>query len=365
MNLQAHTLQLKGTSYEIGCQQGRIFKDTPTLLHHQNIEGLTPFTKEEANEANKLLAHWCPGIQDELTGFANETGLEKSDLTFYAMSCLRPRCSQIALDGNRMSDGMPLLARNYDFNPSAEDFTLVRTSIDGKYAHLGTSTMTFGRDEGINQYGLSVAMSSCGLPIGALKYMQPPTSNGLIFWVVIRSLLENCRNLDEAINMIKEMPIAYNLNMIIMDADGNAALVEALNDKKIILPIENGMLYATNHALAKEFKHGKALRNSVQREQSILEFSKPAQINEVDIKKLLLTHVNNGGLFNPYYKDFLGTTKSIVMRPTDKTLEICWGGLENNGWKKYCVNTVLEESTQNIELQGQKASPETFEFITL
>jgi len=365
MQLQAHTLELKGTSNEIGRQQGKIFKNTPMLAHHQNMEGLAPFTKSEACEADALLARWCPGIQDELAGFAEETGLEKAGLSFYAMSCLRPRCSQMALNGSRMADGAPLLARNYDFNPSAEDFTLVRTSIQGKYTHLGTSTMTFGRDEGMNEHGLSVAMSSCGLPVGALKYMQPPTSKGLIFWVVIRSLLENCRNLDEALAMLQNMPIAFNLNMIVMDAKGNAALIEALDGKQLVLPMENGALYATNHALAPEFKPEKALRNSIQREQSIQQFTKSAQATEAGVKQLLLTHVEEGGLFNPYYEDFLGTTKSIVMRPAAKTLEICWGGLLQNWWQQYAVNTPLAAMSQSIELQGRKAGQGTFDFISL
>lgn len=365
MQLQAHTLELKGTSYEIGRNQGKMIRNTPLLAHHQNMEGLTPFTESETREADALLAHWCPGLQDELSGFAEETCLEKAGLTFYVMSCLRPRCSQLALNANRMADGAPLLARNYDFNPSAEDFTLVRTSIQGKYAHLGTSTMTFGRDEGINEHGLSVAMSSCGLPIGALKYMQPPTSKGLIFWVVIRSLLENCRNLDEALAMLRDMPIAFNLNMIVMDAEGNAALIEALDGKQLVLPMENGSLYATNHALAPEFKPEKALRNSVQREQSIQQFIETPQKTEAGVKQLLLTHVDEGGLFNPYYADFLGTTKSIVMRPAAKTLEICWGGFLQNGWQQYAVNTPLAAISQSIILQGQKAVQGTFDFISL
>lgn len=365
MLLQAHTLELNGTSYEIGRKQGEIFKNTPMIAHHHNMEGLTPFTEREAREADSLLALWCPGIQDELSGFAEETGLEKAGLTFYAMSCLRPRCSQMALNASRMADGAPLLARNYDFNPSAEDFTLVRTGIQGKYAHLGTSTMTFGRDEGINEHGLSVAMSSCGLPVGALKYMQPPTSKGLIFWVVIRSLLENCRNLDEALAMLQDMPIAFNLNMIVMDAIGNAALVEVLDGKQLVLPMEDGLLYATNHALAPEFKPEKALRNSIQREKSIQQFTKTPQETEAGVKQLLLTHVDEGGLFNPYYEDFLGTTKSIVMRPATKILEICWGGLAQNGWKQYAATIPLTATSQSIELQGRKAGQGTFDFISL
>lgn len=365
MNVQSYTLELNGTSYEIGKKQGELFRNTPMLAHHQYLEGLTPFTLSEVAEANALLSCWCPGIEEELAGFADATGVEKTSLTFYAMSCLQPRCSQLALNARRMEDGAPLLARNYDFNPQAEDFTLVRTSISGKYTYLGTSTMTFGRDEGINEHGLSVTMSSCGIPIGALKTMQPPTTKGLMFWVVIRSLLENCRNLSEALSFLQEMPIAFNLNMIVMDGDGNAALIEVINGKQVILPMRDGSLYATNHALTLEFKTVKVLRNSIKRAESIEQFCQRSQIDQASVKQLLLNHVNHGGLFNPYYADFLGTTKSIIMRPAARTLEICWGGLVQNGWKTYAVNKPLEDPPQRIALQGEKSEPGTFEFISL
>ncbi|WP_376739045.1 carcinine hydrolase/isopenicillin-N N-acyltransferase family protein [Paenibacillus sp. 598K] len=46
---------------------------------------------------------------------------------------------------------------------------LARTSVTGKYTHMGTSTMSFGRDDGFNEHGLAVTIqprrnSISGLP---------------------------------------------------------------------------------------------------------------------------------------------------------------------------------------------------------
>ncbi|GMQ56246.1 hypothetical protein AN1V17_06390 [Vallitalea sediminicola] len=59
--------------------------------------------------------------------------------------------------------------------------------------------MQFGRSEGINECGLMVGQTSCGMPVGNMEMMRKPAISGLQFWAVIRSLLENCKDVDEAL----------------------------------------------------------------------------------------------------------------------------------------------------------------------
>lgn len=65
---------------------------------------------------------------------------------------------------------------------------LVRTSVTGKYTHMGTSTMSFGRDDDFNEHGLAVTMSACGFPVGAVPFLRAPKVKGLHFWAAIRAL---------------------------------------------------------------------------------------------------------------------------------------------------------------------------------
>lgn len=53
---------------------------------------------------------------------------------------------------------------------------------------MGTSVLHFGLDDGFNEHGLVVTMSSCGLPIGPLPDMRAPKLKELQFWVVIRAI---------------------------------------------------------------------------------------------------------------------------------------------------------------------------------
>jgi len=157
LTLQTRTAELAGTSYEIGYQLGKMTGQIPPLkaTHTRGMDG---FDAEKVNEAVALFDRWCPGLTEELRGFANALEVDPERIFFYGMTCLLPRCSQIAVLPSVSTDGKPLLARNYEFDNKAEDFCLVRTSVNGKYTHMGTSVLHFGRDDGFNEHGLAVTM---------------------------------------------------------------------------------------------------------------------------------------------------------------------------------------------------------------
>lgn len=365
---QAFTTEWRGTSYEIGYSLGKFTREIPQLkaFHTAGFDG---FDEGEAKKATKLFDRWCPGLSAELEGFADALEVKASNVFYYAMTYLQPRCSQIAVLPGTSGIGNPLLARNYEYSPDAEDFTLVKTSVAGKYAHLGTSVLFFGRDDGVNECGLAVTMSSCGIPVGALPYMRSPKVTGLQFWAVIRALLENCRDVAEALAYMKDMPIAYNMNLMLVDKSGHAALVETLDGKMAVRQIERGsenqLLYATNHLLLTELisYEPQAMRNSLQRYELIRDtLEGKDEVSEEDLKKLLLGNFPEG-LGCPYYDDYFGTTKSMIIDPAKGTLQLCWGGQSANGWRRYDIREPLGETVMDIELRSEKANPEFFEFV--
>ena len=102
------------------------------------------------NEIIRLLDRWCPGLNDELQGFADASSIPVSKVAYYAGTYLRPSCSQIAISAQKSANGHPILARSYEYHHDLEEFTLARTCADGKNVHIGTCVMMFGREEGIN-----------------------------------------------------------------------------------------------------------------------------------------------------------------------------------------------------------------------
>lgn len=370
--IETHTLDLRGDSYQIGRRLGEIFALSPkrSKLHTTPFPG---FQEQDFSQAQALFSRWCPGLNEELTGFADALCAPLSHIFYYAMTYLHPNCSQLAVLPSRTKNGHPLLARSYEFNDEMEEFTLVKTSVNGKYSHIGTSAVTFGREEGLNSEGLAITMSSCGFPVGAHPQMRRPALAGLQYWAAIRTLLENCRDVKEALSFLNEMPIAYNLNMILADASGHMALVETLDGRFAVkeisddIPSSPSYLHAANHACLDELSRvePQVMEHSLVRYQFIDRFMEsPDTCDGItsDMLKELLLRSYPSGLCCHYYEDFFGTTKSLILDPADGSLELCWGGREENGWRRYLISEPLQEETGSIQLTIERAPKDLFVF---
>lgn len=368
--IQTRTLNLEGSNYDIGCSIGSYVAANPALAGCFSA-GFDGFTAEDAKKASSMFDRWCPGLTEELTGFADTLKIAQEQVIYYAMTYLRPNCSHIALLPQKTTNGHPLLARNYEFNEDAEDFMLIKTSAKGRYTHLGTSVLSFGRDDGFNEHGLAVTMSSCGFPVGAMEYMRRPALTGLQFWAVIRAVLENCRTVENSLDFLKDMPTAYNLNLLLADKNGHAALVETMDGHMAVRQIDdNGKepyLHATNHPHLPQLipYEPKAMKNSLIRYDLIREImEKKEKFSADDLKTLLLAKYPDG-LCCHYYKEFFGTTKSMIIDPVDGTIELCWGGRIENGWQHYAISESMSNTSKTIELSSDTASPALFDWESL
>ena len=366
-NVFAYTMNLEGTNYEAGYQMGKIVGESQTLtaLHTQHVTG---FGTNEWKEAEAMFKRWCPGLTEEMEGFADALNVNPDQIFFYGMTYLQPRCSQIALLPHMTEEHKPLLARNYEFNHQAEDFTLVKTRIQGKYMHMGTSVLFFGRDDGINEHGLAVTMSSCGFPVGALPYMRAPKLKGLQYWAVIRAILENCKDVEEGLLYIRDMPIAFNLNLMLLDQAGNGALIETLDGKlsfkKLNPDSPQQFLHATNHPVLPELiaYEPKAFVHSVTRYDYITKsLTNASGITKDQLKNMLLSKYPDG-LCCHYYEEYFGTTKSMILSPVDKSIDLCWGGRKENGWECFLAGDVMKETVKEIGLQFEKADPSIYTY---
>ena len=353
MNVLTRTIELRGSSREIGRQ-----------LSESGNEGLISFMKggeelsaKEMAEVEAMFERWCPGLNDELHGFADAVAVPLAKLAYYATTFLRPSCSQLAISAEKSANAQPILARSYEWHPDMEEFTLAATSVAGKYRHIGTSVVMFGREEGLNEKGLAVAMSMNG----ARKIV----ARGMMFWAALRSVLENCATVAEAIDFLGSMPIAYNMNMILLDASGKMALYETMDGQHAYYCAsqDEQSLIATNHPLLEPIIkiHPKAGLHSLLRYESIASFvKKHKKISSSQIKELLLTPYPEG-LNCRYYKEYFGTTKSVIMDPLSGTLELCWGGRAENGWSCHKLSDSLANTQKEIQLVLEEAPAGTFE----
>lgn len=356
--------ELAGSSYEIGYHLGKKVAGNPQFMQTQQ-SATDIFTDAQVAQMNEMFDRYCPGLSDELRGFAAAVGASEKQLYYYAGTCLTPGCSLIAVLPSLTEDGHVLVARNYEFSHKMDDFSFGRTKVNGRYAHIGSSSMLFGRSEGINEHGLMVGQTSCGLPVGNFEPMRKPAVAGLQFWAVIRSLLENCKDVDEAVRSVLDMPIAYNINLMFADKTGKAVLFETFDGAKEYKQIDASTaeqyVHSTNHAHLPKTKQlcSMVMEHSACRYDYISKYMAQAdKITADDLKALLLVEYPNG-LCCRWYDEFFGTVRSMVFDVTAGTVELCWGGLAENGWTTYSLGDDFGDKSQIVNIQSEQP---TFDF---
>lgn len=364
----ARTLNLNGSHYEIGYQVGKMIEKN-ALLKTKYIMNETDLSQQEIIELNELFERWCPGLCDEITGFADALNIKKEDTYFYSMTYLIPRCSQIALQSPITKDNKPLLARNYEFSHELEDFCLFKTRVDGKYTHMGTSMLLFGIDDGFNEHGLAVSITSCGIPVVKLDHMQKPAIKGLQYWVIVRALLENCKNVEEALHYLEGMPIAFNMNMMLLDKTDHIALFQTMDGHHAIKHIDKDkhLLYTTNHSILPELQYlePQVFAHSIGRYQYIEnQFKEINYITRDKLKDMLLSKYPDGLCFHNFSYGF-GTTKSMIMSPSEGTIELCWGGQQENSWRVYNIKNPFKNEIFEIELHDEEMDKGVFDWLSI
>jgi len=112
---------------------------------------------------------------------------------------------------------------NYDLHPAFNDLRLCTTRVKGHYTHIGFSEDFFGRTEGINEQGLCITTSRSGDNWSA-------KGEGFLYHAVVRTVLDLCTTVDEALEIVQHVPMADYQNFIISDSSGGGALVEIAGD---------------------------------------------------------------------------------------------------------------------------------------
>ncbi|MGX7148427.1 C45 family autoproteolytic acyltransferase/hydolase [Enterococcus ureasiticus] len=356
-----------GTNYEIGQKIGEWVKSDSKLIK-QVLLPPDSYPKDKYQKIKTLLEEFCPGINDEIKGFSDTLTIEPHQVLFYAMTYLERGCSLMALLPSKTEDGHTLLARNYDFSDEMEEMCFAYTDIKGKYNYIGSTLNLFGRSDGMNECGLSVCKASNGLPVGNFEGGQKAGVTGFSFWIVVRSILENCKNIEEAIELVMQMPIAYNLSLMLADKSGKIAIMQCIDGHKEYKiadeNIEEGFLSCTNHALLEKIKpYEKILiENSVIRNNHIIQtFSNEQIISENKIKELLSTPYPDG-LCCHYYKDFFGTLRGAIFNTTKESVQVAFGAPDVNKWHTFKVEPLKERSIK-VSLLDKKAPREFYRTI--
>lgn len=354
---------LEGSPYEIGKTQGEAIKRYAGFVDFLR-SGAGKLSPGQFRKISEQMDHYCPGIRDEIRGMADAIGVAEQDLIYYSFTHLhKGKCSHFAVLPSRTEEGRMLVGRSYEFGLKTEDLRLCTMRVNDKYAFIGSSLIFFGFTEGMNEHGLVMTMSAGGWPVGATPEMRPPIDDGFQFWFVVRSVLERCKTVEEAVALIMEIPTCGNPNFIVADRSGSAALIEVFGRNKAIKRInpqnEEGFLCSTNHFTLPEMQpfRDPVWINSQARYDAITKCLNGSQKVTRKAVKMLLSSEYPQGLACHYYDEGFGTLRSMIFDPLGAEIEMCFGSPVGGSWQRIDFNTQAARYPMQLQF---KRMPEDF-----
>jgi len=234
--------------YEAGFSWGRILYKNGKIIRNNPTFKITNERTEFANKCLPLYEKYYPEILQEIKGLAD--GQKDSYENFYtfllSMYCFEfiNHCTCFAFK----DQSNIILGRNSDFLVSLEKLYMnCLYNLDNVYSFNGNTTAFIEMEDGINEYGLAV-----GLTFIYPTIVKPGFNAGML----LRYLLEKCKTTDEAIQKLKELPIASQQTLTIADTSGNIAVVECnCNNVEVIKPSKDECFVAiTNEFISDKMK---------------------------------------------------------------------------------------------------------------
>ncbi|HOU84464.1 MAG TPA: C45 family autoproteolytic acyltransferase/hydrolase [Spirochaetota bacterium] len=351
---------LEGNHYEIGKKQGKELLTVPEFVkwYTSPPSGKGKLSDKDYAEAVNFFDKYCPGINTEIEGMSEVLKVHPREIVYYAFTHTpKGNCSHFALLPEITENGHTMVGRSYEWNDTQDDFRLCTTKVKGKAAHLGFSCIMLGRIDGINEHGLSVTMSA-GAP------MREISAEGIKFWALIRTILENCKTTEEAIETVMTTPVSFYLNLIIADKTGRAALAEIACGKKEIhhINIESKKQYihSTNHFTLNGMvqETTRRMKHSIKRYDAIdkrINKSIP-KVSYSDIKEILSDKMPDGVACH-HYSETLGTLWSLIFDLDECRADICFGSPQVNEWHSFNLSSEQNETHYEAKLPDELADP--------
>jgi predicted choloylglycine hydrolase len=229
---------------------------------------------------------------------------------------------------------------------------LCTTRVTGKASHIGFSEDIFGRAGGINENGLCATTTST-------------VGDGFEYHAVVRTILDRCKTVDDALVVIDSMPTSHYHNYLVADRLGHGVLVELAPSHKSIkqftLSSEDMFLISTNHYTQPDMLQFDTNRmmHSVIRYKTIKTHLEDEihQINNETIRKLLSEPMPRGVCCH-HYEDFLGTLWAMIIDLKSNKIEVCFGAPSSNEWRQFGLSDPVGLTEYSAILPYEPANSE-------
>ena len=201
----------------------------------------------------------------------------------------------------------PLLVRNYDYNPELLEGTILRSEWNGcPVIAMGDSL--WGAVDGMNESGLAVSLAFGG---------RQTVGDGFGITLILRYVLEFCRSVREAIEVLRRVPTHMSYNVTILDRKQRFATVFVAPDRA---PVVRQIPIATNHQGRIEWHRHAWATATLEREHAVA--SRLADCDET--ADSFVAAFLESPLFNTAYHRGFGTLYTAVYRPMTSEAEYRW-----------------------------------------
>ncbi len=239
-------LDLHGSPHEIGRRHGMA---AAAVIHDRfKVWCRFPVKPEQTDtvlqELIRYLSNTFPAVVEEMRGMAEGAGLSVRDAQLYNLfsavnHVLHHTCSNVAF---RRTDRGPMLGKNTDLGENDDRYLeLKRVRPTEGHAFVAYSYGGTTWAQGLNERGLATGGSSVS------PRDSKASATGLSDCILTRLVLQYCANVDEVVALFAKHPfVGKGLNMIVMDATGDTAVIEAAPGRHAVRRIEGDTLFCTN-----------------------------------------------------------------------------------------------------------------------
>ena len=236
--------RFKGIHYDIGLKFGKILKKKN--IDFDKLIDLNKFQKDFGKKSQIILSKVFPEVCDEIRGMTDGLNYSYEEFASWllCMGCCYDLhgCTTFCFIHNNLV----FYGRNNDLPPFLKNGSKsVLYELKNGYSFIGNTSSMINFEEGLNEYGLAVAM----------KFIVPamivPGINSVF---LVRYLLEKCATTKEAINALQGLPIASACNIILADKKGDMVVAEC-TPKKVFLrkpASDENFIVAANHFISEE-----------------------------------------------------------------------------------------------------------------
>jgi predicted choloylglycine hydrolase len=261
-------------------------------------------TRPTAGQAGARLEEHMPElvpVWQQLTALLGDDPEAGAALALWNPPPFLTGCSQAAV-----LPGGPALVRNYDWDYRLFDAVVARTAYAGRRV-IGMLDCLWGLLDGVNDAGLAVSLTFGG---------RPQVGEGFGIPLVIRYVLQTCQTTEEAMQVLRRIPVHMSYNVTALDRTGLRATAYLAPDRPTHV---TSLAVATNYQGQVEWAPYAAAIRTVERQQHLEELLAAG----ADVPSIVAACLRSPLYATRFHQGF-GTLYTAEYRPAEGVARYHW-----------------------------------------